>query len=70
MIPCSYTTGPFCSWAWTRCSEPHGGLPGGRGTLSWDVKVVELDLEADHKMEEEGFGSMGRVNSYLDVHSK
>jgi len=70
MTPCSYTTGPFCSWAWTRCSEAHGGPPGGGGTLSWDVKVVELDLEADHEMEEEGFGSMGRLNSYLDVHSK
>lgn len=31
---------------------------------------MELDLEADHDMEEEGFGSMGRLNSYLDVHSK
>ena len=53
MIAFSYTTGALCSWAWTRCSEAHGGPPGGRGNLSWDLKVVELDLEADCKMEEE-----------------
>ena len=70
MTSCSYTTGPLCSWAWTRCSEAHGGPPGGRGNLSWDVNVVELDLEADHKMEEEGFDSIGPVNSYLGVHSQ
>lgn len=44
--------------------------PPGEGQSVLEMNVVELDLEADHKMEEEGFGSIGLVNSYLGVHSQ